>query len=166
VATPRAWVFTNLCYMFVLIPLALVLVVLAIRFPQWRSRIGFAVVATLLAWRSTDLWQHFFARPRRLDWIVHHETAFSYPSGHAAISTACYLLLAILVARSALPGRAWIAAVLALLWLGILWSRLALGAHYLTDVAGGVLWGFAVTAFLAAVWPTNVFEGRPQPTLE
>ena len=95
-----------------------------------------------------------------------HETAFSYPSSHTAIATAFYLLLAVFVARSALRDRVWLATAPALLALGIMWSRLALGAHYLTDVVGGVLWGSAIVATLAACWPTNVFEGRARATLE
>ena len=151
---------------FVILPLAIVLVILAIRFPAWRSRVTFAILSLLIAWRGTDAWQHFFARPRRLDWVVKHETAFSYPSSHTAIAVAFYLVLAIFVARSALPGRAWIASVIAVLAVAIAWSRLALGAHYLTDIAGGVLWGGTIVGALAACWPTNVFEGRSRSTLE
>lgn len=161
-----AWWVTWFGWIDILLPLAIVLVILAIRFPAWRSRVTFAILSLLIAWRGTDAWQHFFARPRRLDWVVKHETAFSYPSSHTAIAVAFYLVLAIFVARSALPGRAWIASVIAVLAVAIAWSRLALGAHYLTDIAGGVLWGGTIVGALAACWPTNVFEGRSRSTLE
>jgi undecaprenyl-diphosphatase len=164
--TLLAWWLTNLCYPYVLVPFCLVLIALAMRFPRWRSRVAFAIVALLVAWRGADLLQRLFARPRRLDWIVKHETSYSYPSSHAAITTAFYLLLALFVAESTLRGRVWYAAALVLLALGIMWSRLALGAHYVSDIAGGVLFGCAVVAGLAACWPTNVFEGRRLPSLE
>lgn len=161
-----AWWITWFGWIDVLLPLAILLLVLAWRLPVWRSRLIFVVVEMALAWRTTDLLQRLFARPRRLDWVVKHETTFSYPSSHAAVAAVVYLLLAILVARGTLRGRAWIAAALAVLACAILWSRLALGAHYITDLAGGLMWGCAVTAALAACWPTNVFEGHGHPSLE
>jgi membrane-associated phospholipid phosphatase len=161
-----AWWITWCGWIDVLLPLAIVLLIVAWRFRAWRSRLIFVVVEMALAWRTTDCLQKFFARPRRLDWVVKHESSFSYPSSHAAVASVVYLLLAVLIARSSLRGRVWIAGALALLALGILWSRLALGAHYLTDLAGGLLWGIAVVAGLAACWPTNVFEGRSAASLE
>jgi membrane-associated phospholipid phosphatase len=161
-----AWWLTWMCYPYALGPLCLGLIAIAIRYPAWRGRIAFALLALLLAWRGADLLQHLFARPRRLDWVVKHETAFSFPSSHAAIVAGFYGVLALLVARSALRSRAIVAGAIGLLGLAILWSRLALGAHYLTDLAGGVLWGGAVVAALAACWPRNVFEGRSRSTLE
>ncbi|MGC2129270.1 MAG: phosphatase PAP2 family protein [Candidatus Aquilonibacter sp.] len=171
-STLIAWWLTWFGWIDILLPLAILLIAIAIRFPAWRSRVIFAIVSLLIAWQGTDLFQHLFARPRRLDWVVKHETAFSYPSSHTAIATGFYLLLAVFVARSTvrgaapLPGRAWFASAIAALALGIMWSRLDLGAHYLTDVVGGVLWGGAIVAALAACWPTNVFEGRAPTALE
>jgi len=165
-STLIAWWLTWFGWIDILLPLAIALAVIAIRFPAWRSRMIFAIVSLLLAWQGTDLFQHFFARPRRLDWIVKHETAFSYPSSHTAIATAFYLLLAVFVARSPLPGRAWFVSAIAALALGVMWSRLDLGAHYLTDIVGGILWGGTIVAALAACWPTNVFEGRAPTALE
>jgi membrane-associated phospholipid phosphatase len=165
-ATPFAWMVTWFGFFQVLLPIALVLAIVAIAVPSWRSRLTFAILSLLVAWRGTDAWQHFFARPRRPDWVIKHELSFSYPSSHATIAVALYVVLAIFVARSALPGRAWLAPLLALLALAIMWSRLALGAHYLSDIVGGFLWGSTIVAVLAACWPTNVFEGRTGSSLE
>jgi membrane-associated phospholipid phosphatase len=165
-ATLFAWAITWFGFFQVLLPLAIVLTIAAIAVPPWRSRIAFAILSLLIAWRGTDAWQHLFARPRRPDWVIKHELSFSYPSSHTTIAVAFYLVLAIFVARSALPGRAWIAPLLAVLPVAIMWSRLALGAHYLTDIAGGILWGGTIAAALGAVWPTNVFEGRAHTSLE
>ncbi len=158
-ATLIAWWITWFGWIDILLPLAIVLVVIAVIFPAWRSRVTFAILSLLIAWRGTDAWQHFFARPRRLDWVVKHETAFSYPSSHTAIAVAFYVVLACFVARSALPGRAWMAAAIAVLAVAIMWSRLALGAHYLTDIAGGVLWGGTIVAALITCWPPMSLRG-------
>ena len=165
-ATLIAWWITWFGFFQVLLPVGIALAIVAIVVPSWRSRLAFAILSLLIAWRGTDAWQHFFARPRRLDWVIKHETSFSYPSSHTAIAVAFYLVLAAFVARSTLPGRAWIASAIAVLAVAIMWSRLALGAHYLTDIAGGVLWGSTIVAALVACWPTEVFEGRARETLE
>ena len=165
-STLVAWRITWFGYPQILVPLALVSIGVAVRFPAWRWRVAFAILALLLAWQGADLLQHHFMRPRRLDWVVKHETSFSFPSSHAAIATGFYLLWATFVARSALRYRAAAASLLALLALAICWSRLALAAHYLTDILGGVLCGLTAVALLAAAAPINVFEGRPAPSLE
>ncbi len=165
-ATLFAWWITWFAFFAVLLPIGVVLAIVAVAVPAWRSRLLLAILSLLIAWRGTDAWQHFFARPRRPDWVIKHELSFSYPSSHATIAIAFYVVLAIFVARSTLPGRAWIAALLALLAVAIMWSRLALGAHYLSDVVGGFLWGSTIVAALAACWPTNVFEGRAHASLE
>ena len=156
--TLLAWWITWFGFFQVLFPLAVALAIVAVVVPAWRSRLAFAILSLLIAWRGTDAWQHFFARPRRLDWVVKHETSFSYPSSHTAIAVAFYLVLAYFIARSTLPGRGWIGTAIGVLALAIMWSRLALGAHYLTDIAGGVLWGATIVTGLAACWPTNVLR--------
>jgi len=161
-----AWWFTWLGYAYVLGPLGIALIVVAWRFPQWRGRVAFGIVVLLLCWLGADFFQHFFARPRRLDWVVKHETAFSYPSSHAAIAVGFYLLWGEIVRRSELPDRVRgpLALVLAAVAAGILWARLALGAHYATDLFGGALWALAVIAAALAVFPTKVLsppQGRP-----
>ncbi len=144
-----AWWFTWLGYAYVLVPCCVALIAIAIRYPRWRWRAAYAIVALLLAWQGADFFQHVFARPRRLDWVVKHETAFSYPSSHAAIATGFYMLLGVFAwQRTRVVGT-----VLVGLGGAIIWSRLALGAHYLTDLLGGFLWGVTVVAALAAVNP-------------
>lgn len=158
-STLVAWWLTWACYVQVLGPLALICLIVAWRVPAWRSRAIFAVVMLLLCWRGADLFQHLFARPRRLDWVVRHETAFSYPSSHAAIVTGFYLLWAAMLYGSNLPSRvrASVPPLLVALAIGVLWSRLALGAHYLTDLIGGVLLAIAIVAAAWAIVPVKVF---------
>lgn len=165
-STLIAWWFTWFGYMYILVPACLLLIGVACFSRPWRARAPFAIVSLLISWRGADALQKYFMRPRRLDWVVKHETAFSYPSSHAAIVFGFYLVLAVFVWQSPLRFRRTAAVLIALLGVGICWSRLALGAHYLTDLAGGALLGTAVAGVLGSLWPTNVFEGRPVSSLE
>ncbi|MGB8519888.1 MAG: phosphatase PAP2 family protein [Candidatus Tumulicola sp.] len=161
-----AWWLTWTCYPYVLAPLAVALLAIAWRVPAWRTRILFSIVMLLLCWRGADLAQHYFMRPRRLDWLVKHEGAFSYPSSHAAIATGFYALWAAMLYTSDLPRRACTvaAACLLLLAIAICWARLALGAHYLTDLVGGALLAAALVAAGIAVLPVKVFASAEART--
>lgn len=154
-STLIAWWFTWLCYPYFLIPIALALLVVAWRMPEWRGRIVLSIVVLLLCWQGADLFQHYFARPRRLDWVVKHETAFSFPSSHAAIAVGFYGLWAALLWTSKLPlaVRATAVVLLVALVVAICWSRLALGAHYVTDLAGGALLAGALASAAVALLP-------------
>jgi undecaprenyl-diphosphatase len=147
-----AWAFTNAGWAQVLAPLYAICLVIAAVNKRWRVRALYIVVVALICWGLADGFQHFFARPRRGDWLIRHEHAFSYPSSHAAISTGFYFLCGWVLLRSEL--RPWIryASFIALtaFTLGIVWSRLALAAHYPTDVLGGIMLGLAVSLLAAA----------------
>lgn len=91
--------------------------------------------------------KHAVARPRPL----FHDpslvfTTYSFPSGHTmgttAVTTAVYTALAIIVARRTRHGPFAIAGAAAMIVL-IAASRVYLGAHFLSDIVGGVLPGLA-----------------------
>ncbi|NNM99830.1 MAG: phosphatase PAP2 family protein [Candidatus Eremiobacteraeota bacterium] len=152
----RAWDFTLIARPEVLAPLGIALILAAFVFRAWSGRIAFSLLSLLVSWRADAFLQHLFKRPRRTDWVIHHETSYSYPSSHAAISCGFYLLWAYFIARSELPKTLRIAltGLLVLLWPAILWSRLALGAHYPSDLLGGTFVGLAAIFALAAVVET------------
>lgn len=145
-ATGLAWILTNFGWVQVLGPLFIIAIYIAFRFAAWRPRMIYLMLSCLVTWGITDWLQRVFGRPRREDWLIRHEHAFSYPSSHASTSTAFYLLAGILLLTSDLPKAVRYTgfAVFALLWAGICWSRLALAAHYPTDVAGGIMLGGAL----------------------
>jgi undecaprenyl-diphosphatase len=116
-----------------------------------RTPVVIAIVALVLAWRSSDALKVVFARPRPAVWFLHHETSFSYASGHATLALTFYGFWAYVAWRSSLPlaARSALSASLAL-WIGAIgWSRLALGAHYASDVLGGYLLGAAFLGLAA-----------------
>jgi len=79
--------------------------------------------------------------------------AFSFPSGHATTNAAIYGFLAILLARNARPfWQALTAATVVLIVALIGLSRLYLGAHWFSDVIGGMAFGTAWIALLGIAY--------------
>ena len=79
--------------------------------------------------------------------------AFAFPSGHSAANAALYGFLAIIAAWELPPrGRLPVTAALALLVGAIAFSRIYLGAHWLSDVLAGGAFGVAAAALLAIAY--------------
>jgi undecaprenyl-diphosphatase len=87
-------------------------------------------------------------------WLVRQEHDLSYPSGHSATAIVFFVpLVALVLVSHVVPQAASlpIACALVLCVFGIPWSRLVLGAHYPTDVLGGLLFGAGWLAASLAV---------------
>lgn len=82
------------------------------------------------------------ARPTSLDWIVSLHS-YSFPSGHATMSSAFYGFIAVnLYRRSSTPFARFLSVLVpAVIVLLVCTSRVVLGYHYFTDVLAGVLLG-------------------------
>jgi membrane-associated phospholipid phosphatase len=158
-----AVLFTESGRWWVLVPLGIAAIVLAIVRPEWRARAIFSVVVTLVAWQGSDALKNLFMRSRPPYWIVTHESSWAYPSGHAMFAVVIFGLWSCYFATSNLRRalRRGLAVFCALWALGMIWSRLALGAHYVTDLIGGVLFGITMLAIAAAV--TNGFPRLGTP---
>lgn len=78
---------------------------------------------------------------------------FSFPSGHSVLSASIYGFLLVIIIIN-IKGRLRIAAasflVILLILIGL--SRIYLGAHYLSDVIGGLLLGSAWCALLTVLF--------------
>lgn len=112
------------------------------------------ILAQLFSQIGAEVFKRYFSRTRPDYWLVGLEAGHSYPSGHATTAVVFFVGWAIAVAYSPLVHDAEKSALVCLLaaWAaGIIWSRLALGAHYLSDVAGGMLLGGACLSVFAAV---------------
>lgn len=91
-----------------------------------------------------------FHRPRPQVAFVHLDT-YSFPSGHAMISTATAIVFAALAWRAGRRAAITTATAAAIAAVGF--SRLYLGAHYLSDVLAGIAGGLTCAALaLAAYW--------------
>ena len=91
-------------------------------------------------------------------------TSYSFPSGHAAMSTVIYGFLAVLLAPALRAGWRWLAVcAAALLVCAIAFSRLYLGAHWLADVLAGVGLGSAWVAVLAIARQRHAGRLRAPP---
>ena len=99
-----------------------------------------------------------FERPRpQLPW-AHVLPDYSFPSGHTMNGVVFYIALALIlwsVAGRRIGVTALVVAVVLALGIGV--SRIYLGYHYLTDVAGGLLAGIAWLLVVGAA-----FRARPK----
>ena len=122
-----------------------------------------AVVATTVA---VTVIGSVVDRPRPADDLVHifrYTASSSFPSSHVTHATVFLGTLTFAVTRGWKPGHARrlivASLVLALTAVGV--SRLYLGAHWLSDVVGGYVYGASVVA--AAVWLWQRWTGRTYP---
>lgn len=149
----------------VIIPVAVLAgLFFVLRWHRWRPVVLLAVTIAG-AVSLYNVVKHLVGRPRPPPaiWIGHFSGA-SFPSGHAAQSVGCYATLALILCA----GRSrWVKigvcslAVLVILVVGF--SRIYLGAHWLTDVlagyALGTAWVAVVIAVLLTAWPRLIQGG-------
>ncbi|MBC5804416.1 MAG: phosphatase PAP2 family protein [Candidatus Eremiobacteraeota bacterium] len=160
--TEAAWWLTQSGYGIFLAALGLLALGVTIVLHTGVRRTLLIVAAQVASQAATGGFKIVFARPRPDHWLVRHEPAFSYPSGHAVTAVVFYCGLAAVALGLPIPRAARLVAGFALVgWaIGVAWSRVALGAHNVTDVLGGVLFGTAWFCVVAAV-DALVRERRP-----
>ena len=136
--------FTFLGSPFGVLPLALVVVVWAVRKKETRAAVAFLIV--MVATEALNLLlKRTFERPRpTLFQEIETLHSYSFPSGHAMAAAAIYGMMGVVIARLAPRRRPLLLTVLPVLVLLIGMSRIYLGVHWPTDV----LAGFAAGAFL------------------
>ena len=97
-----------------------------------------------------------------------HSTGGSYPSGHAFGSlVGCAVIVLIVLPLLSRGWRRVVVAAAVVIVLMVGFSRIALGAHYVTDVLGGWLVGGAWVALTTAAfqsWREDVGLRRADPT--
>ena len=115
--------------------------------------------------------KHMFARPRpEYERVL--VDGYSFPSGHAAVSTALGITLSFLLYKSNIRHKNKIISAI-IIWVFIIYmSRIYLGVHYLSDILGGVAVGLVFALLGISLWyyidnkakaPGDA--GRPAPNI-
>ena len=123
-------------------------------------------VGSLSAELASESLKLIFSRPRpQVFFGLPPAISFSFPSGHAFVSTVFYGLLAGILAGAFPQWRVRIVTAWALAALVIGFSRVYLGYHYPTDVLGGWLCAAAWLALAKLWWSSGApvdAAGEPQ----
>ncbi|MDQ3660698.1 MAG: phosphatase PAP2 family protein [Actinomycetota bacterium] len=128
---------------------------------RWPVFLAWTVVGSL---GLDNLIKTLVDRPRPDFHRLTDVTGSAFPSGHSSAAAALFLALAFLLTRRMNGGRAWVWGVAAMLAFLVAASRVYLGAHWPTDVIGGLALGGLWTAVMAkatAGWPAG--EGGEGP---
>jgi undecaprenyl-diphosphatase len=152
-----AWIFTVSGYGWALSLTYLAAFALAVALHRSWLELAALALTQLISQSVIPPIKERFKRLRPERWLVRREHDSSFPSGHATTAAVTFAGLALLVARSSFPHdlKLGIFIAAAIFALGIGWSRLVLGAHYLSDVCAGytfgAAWLFAMVAILEAL---------------
>lgn len=115
----------------------------------WRRewRIASAAFVTILAARLfVPLMKLWLQRPRPVE-LTGLTEVFSFPSGHTTFATVTLGVFAVLVTHGLRSwGKAVVFAAVGIVVIAIAYSRIYLGAHWMSDVLGGFLFGAAMIA--------------------
>ncbi len=105
-----------------------------------------------------QLLKHIIRRPRPNILRLVEESGYSFPSGHSMVSMAFYGIIIYLVYKNVSNKYLkWLLiSLLSLLILSIGFSRIYVGVHYFTDVAGGFLLGFAYVVIYVNIYNNKV----------
>lgn len=140
---------------------AAVLVFLVERQKRWPVFLAWTIVGSA---GLDNLIKMLVDRPRPDFHRLTDVSGSAFPSGHSSAAAALFLALAFLLTRRMNGGRALVWGVAALLACLVAVSRVYLGAHWPTDVIGGLALGGCWTGVMAkatAAWPSS--EGGEGP---
>ena len=142
----------------VVLPVAAAAVATLLALCKWRAAM-YLVIALVGASMWVEMIKLLLQRSRPVD-LYDGASQFSFPSGHATMSIVVFGFLAILLAHGASPHmrRTIIGSALSLVFL-IGFSRIYLGAHWLSDVLAGLSFGVAWVALLSIAY----FRVAPKP---
>lgn len=119
---------------------------------HWLIALGFTV-------STTELLKWIFGVERPME-MYRSISSYAFPSNHAAMSTVLFGFLAVLIARETAWERRWIPYLgAALVVIPIAFSRLYLGAHWLSDILAGVSLGLVWVSLVGLTY--NRRSSRP-----
>lgn len=144
IGTPLAAVFTALGRWWAIVAVTILAATLAVTMKAHVAPVFWLLGSQAASQATVNGCKRLFRRTRPEGWLLYREPDLSYPSGHATTAIVFFGELLFLAQRlPAFHGAPAFAldAALGLCILGIPWSRLALGAHFASDVVGGALYG-------------------------
>ncbi len=116
---------------------------------HWLAAALFGMLMTILLKQTVQV-------PRPND-IYAGMMAFSFPSAHTVNASCVFGFLAVLIARELKPQWRWLCYTAAMLIiLSIAFSRLYLGAHWFSDVVGGLLLGLTWVLVLGVAYRRHI----------
>lgn len=130
---------------FVMISVGLAIVAWLLWRREWR--IAAAAFLTILAARLfVPLMKLWLQRPRPLE-LSGLPEVFSFPSGHTTFATVTLGVFAVLASHGLRSwGKAVVFAAVGIAVIAVAYSRIYLGAHWMSDVLGGFLFGAVMIA--------------------
>jgi len=139
--------------------LAPVAILFAVR--DRRRVAGFIVLAALAVGPLTSLMKELVGRARpTADDPLLAAGGLSFPSGHSSgAATLAGILLVVLWPVLAHRWKPWLIGGVTVLALTVAWTRIALGVHYLSDVAAGLALGAVVVLISMTVF--GLYPGGP-----
>lgn len=154
---------TEFAYIFVVIPIALVVIILYkgnLRSLSLAGGMGVMKVTNSVVKKMICR-----ERPNPLyHWMT--ENSYSYPSGHTTSAVVCYGLLAYIIYRSNLKKSLKYSLIgiqcFIILWVGF--TRMVLSVHFFSDIIGGLLSGSLLVVLVIALCEfleSKGFDGLP-----
>jgi membrane protein DedA with SNARE-associated domain/membrane-associated phospholipid phosphatase len=123
---------------------------------------GFWVITVLGGLAAVQVLKWTIHLPRPIP-LFHGASAYGFPSGHTTMSVILYGFLAIMLVRGLTSTRRWGIVVAALLISFLIaLSRLYLGAHWLSDVLGGLFIGTSWAAVFGIAYLKEADEDVPR----
>ncbi|MHB1949043.1 MAG: bifunctional DedA family/phosphatase PAP2 family protein [Gammaproteobacteria bacterium] len=144
----------------VLLPMAAGLFIWLAWTKRWHTAWHVFALA-ILTMISVETIKHLVHSPR--PWgILQSPSSPSFPSGHATFSTAFFLGMALLIVKTLKQQyRRTIYTFTSLVIIAVCISRIYLGAHWLTDVIGGVLLGASILMLVVLSYNRQAEKNLP-----
>ena len=107
---------------------------------RWWSALHWTSI-TLVSVAAIEFLKRLVDSPRPPKVVLMDPTS-SFPSGHTVLSVTLFGFLAVMIAKNLPEKRRWIPFTIALILVGLIaFSRISLGAHWLSDILGSLLLG-------------------------
>jgi len=122
--------------------------------PNTRKNIGLpSALSVAVAVGASSLLKDIFARSRPDILRLLEESGYSFPSAHALLSAALYIMLILLICKytKSLLTKILLASLLCVIIGVVGYSRIYMGVHYASDIVGGWIMGFAVTLLVYTI---------------